>query len=71
VLVARIVTDRTGDEVAFEEVWERRQTVALSGGIDVQLPAVEDLIRTKRFALRAKDLEDIRMLEIYKAGGPA
>lgn len=32
------------------------------------LPDIADLIRTKRFALRPRDLEDIRLLEILREG---
>jgi len=67
VLVARPVTTLDGVQVTFEDIWTRRRTVALSAGIDVYLPAIDDLILTKRFADRARDLEDIRLLQILKA----
>ena len=62
VLVARSVTTVDGVAVAFEDLWRRRTTVALTEDIDVHLPALEDLVLTKRFADRPKDLEDIRLL---------
>lgn len=62
VLVARSVTTVDGVAVAFEDVWARRRTLALGAGVDVQLPSIDDLILTKRFADRPKDLEDIRLL---------
>jgi hypothetical protein len=62
VLVARSVTTVDGVPVAFEDLWQRRKTVALTATIDVHLPALEDLVLTKRFADRPKDLEDIRLL---------
>lgn len=67
VLVARSVTTVDGVVVAFEDVWTHRRAVTLSPGIDIYLPAIDDLILTKRFADRAKDLEDIRLLQILKA----
>jgi hypothetical protein len=67
VLVARSVTTVDGVSVAFEEVWAQRRAVTLAPDVDVQLPAVDDLILTKRFADRPKDLEDIRLLRILKA----
>lgn len=52
VLVARSITTVDGLPVAFEDVWVRRQAVTLAPDVDVQLPAVDDLILTKRFANR-------------------
>ena len=69
VLVARSVATVDGVQVAFEDVWVRRQAVTLAPGIDVQLPVVDDLILTKRFAGRPKDLEDIRLLRMLKSEG--
>ena len=46
----------------FDDVWARRRTVALGPGVDVQIPSRDDLILTKRFVDRPKDLEDIRLL---------
>jgi hypothetical protein len=67
VLVARSVTTVDGVRVAFEDVWARRRHITLGPGIDVQLPFVDDLILTKRFADRPKDLEDIRLLRILQS----
>ncbi len=66
VLVARSVTTTEGFNVAFDAVWTRRRAITLGAGIDVQIPAIDDLILTKRFASRPKDLEDIRLLSILK-----
>jgi hypothetical protein len=71
VLVARSVTTLDGVEVAFEHIWTRRRAVTLAPDVDVQLPSVDDLILTKRFGDRPKDLEDIRLLRILQTGGPA
>lgn len=59
VLVARVQPTVDGDRIAFDEVWNRRRT-----DFAVALPCIRDLIATKRFGARAKDAEDIRMLEI-------
>lgn len=64
VLVARSVPTVGGVIVAFEDVWARRQSVALSDTDAVALPSIPDLILTKQFAARPKDLEDIRMLQV-------
>jgi hypothetical protein len=69
VLVAAAVTARTGEVVRFEDVWLRRQDVVLAGNqACVSLPSIDDLILTKKFALRPRDLEDIRLLEALKTG---
>lgn len=69
VLVAAAVAAKTGEVVCFEDVWSRRQDVVLAGGqACVSLPSIDDLILTKKFALRPRDLEDIRLLEALKAG---
>lgn len=67
VLVARSVPTVEGVNVEFEALWQRRQTIPLSGA-EVCLPAIDDLILTKQFGTRAKDLEDIRLLRILKDG---
>jgi hypothetical protein len=69
VLVARAVTTVDGAHVAFEDVWARRRAVTLAPGVEVHVPAIDDLILTKRFADRPKDLEDIRLLRMLKSEG--
>ena len=66
VVVARAVPTIDGVNVGFDEVWQRRRAVALTPGVEIQLPALDDLILTKRFASRPRDLEDIRLLTILK-----
>ena len=63
VLIARRVAMVAGGELAFDEVWSRREITRLAGGGTVALPSLDDLIATKRFAARPKDAEDIRLLE--------
>ena len=63
-LIARVVPTVDGVAVAFSDVWNRRQAARLSADVTVALPSVADLILTKRFAARPKDLEDIRLLEV-------
>ena len=70
VLLARAVPTVDGARVQFDEVWGRHQMVALAAGIAVALPALDDLIATKRFAARPKDLEDIRLLNALKGLRP-
>lgn len=70
VLVASTVVARSGEHVAFADVWARRRPTPLGEGVTVALPCLDDLILTKRFALRPKDLEDIRLLEIIRGDLP-
>jgi hypothetical protein len=53
--------------VEFEAVWDKRRIVAISDGVVVALPAIDDLILTKQFAARPKDLEDIRLLDALRS----
>jgi hypothetical protein len=66
VLVARSVPTVEGLRVAFEDVWVRRRVLEAGHDVRVCLPALDDLIATKRFASRPKDLEDIRLLETLR-----
>ena len=64
VLVARAVSTVDGQRVAFDEVWGGRRAVSLTDEVAVFLPSHADLILTKRFGARPKDLEDIRLLHL-------
>jgi len=70
VLVARSVPTTDGVRVAFEDLWERRRLLAVGPDVEVAVPTLEDLILTKRFASRPKDLEDIRLLEVLRSEKP-
>lgn len=63
VLVARAVSTIDGKSLVFDDVWTRRQSLTVAEGVSVSLPALEDLIATKRIVARPKDAEDIRLLE--------
>jgi hypothetical protein len=67
VLVARVVPTVDGRDVVFRDLWDRRQSVMLTESVFVSLPSLDDLILTKLFSARPKDLEDIRLLTILKA----
>lgn len=68
VLVARSVPTVDGLPITFDDIWPRRRTVQ-AGAVSVTVPALDDLIGTKRFGARPKDLEDIRLLQILKEEG--
>ena len=63
VLAARTVSTPDGLVVAFDDLWSRRQTLHLDSETPIAVPSLADLILTKRFAQRPKDLEDIRLLQ--------
>lgn len=69
VLVARSVPTVDGLRVAFDDLWQRRRSQVLGPGLEVAIPSLDDLILTKRFGGRPRDLEDIRLLEALKAEG--
>jgi hypothetical protein len=66
-LVARSDPTVDGLRVAFDEVWPGRQLLQVAPGVTVAVPALDDLILTKRFGGRPKDLEDIRLLEALRS----
>jgi hypothetical protein len=66
VLVARQVSTVDGTPVRFDELYARAHRFEVAAGAIIAVPTVSDLISTKRFAVRAKDLEDIRLLEALR-----
>ena len=69
-LVARSVPTVDGVQVSFEDVWSRRQALEVAPAVALAVPALDDLILTKRFGGRPKDLEDIRLLEALRREQP-
>lgn len=66
VLVARSVPTVDGVRVAFDDLWSRRRGLEVATGVIIPVPATPDLVLTKRFGGRPKDLEDIRLLEALR-----
>ena len=66
VLVARQQSTKDGVVVRFDDVWARRVTLEFDAGTNLYVPTIDDLILTKRWAMRDKDLADIRLLEVLK-----
>ena len=62
-LVAWILSTIDRRDLVFDEVWARRRVLTMAEGVPVSVPALDDLIATKRIAPRPKDAEDIRLLE--------
>lgn len=67
VLIARQVSTVDGVHVRFDDVYARSRVITLANGALIRVPTTDDLILTKRFALRAKDIADIRLLESHAA----
>ena len=67
VLVARSVATAEGVPVVFDALWSERRAVRIASDVLVDIPTVAGLILTKRIALRPKDLEDIRLLEVIRS----
>lgn len=67
VLLAKQVSTTDGVPVRFDDVHARARILTLSNGATLRVPTVEDLILTKRFGSRAKDIADIRLLETLAA----
>jgi len=70
VMVARAKTDAAGRTLDFDSAWQRRQTIPVAPGVAVHLPSVDDLITTKRWASRPRDLIDIQYLEQLRRRSP-
>ena len=66
VLVARSMPTVTGERVVFDAVWERRLLLPYADGVSIAVPMLDDLIATKRFGARPKDLDDIALLEALR-----
>ncbi len=66
VLVARRASTKDGTVLQFDDAWERRRAVRYSDRVSIFLPSLEDLILTKRWSLRPKDVDDIELLQKLK-----
>jgi hypothetical protein len=67
VMVARSKSTPDGVALDFEAAWSRRRAVATLPDLTVFLPSIDDLIITKRWGSRPKDLLDIQYLEVLRA----
>lgn len=66
VLVARARSTVDGRTLTFEELWTRRRVLPLGDSAEICVPSIDDLILTKLFAARARDLDDIQLLEALR-----
>src|SRR5262249_13128090 len=63
VLVAKQQSTKDGEVVRFEDVWARRKSHRYDATVPVPEPAIDDLIRTKKWSMRQRDVADIQLLE--------
>lgn len=66
VMLAREKDAPDGVAVSFEAVWARRVRLSV-GSTSVDVPSIDDLILTKQWAGRAKDIADIQLLRALRA----
>lgn len=66
VFVARRVPTVDGQPVVFDDVFSRRVLLEYDAAVTIAVPALEDLILTKRWASRDKDIADVRLLEALR-----
>lgn len=66
VLIARSASTKDGVAVAFDEVWARHEDMLYQGVVTIAVPSIDDLILTKRWSMRDKDIADIHLLETLK-----
>ncbi|MBI4700735.1 MAG: hypothetical protein HY744_06155 [Deltaproteobacteria bacterium] len=72
VLVARQASTRDGVVLRFDDAWARRRSIPYTERLAIVIPSVDDLILTKRWSLRPKDIDDIELLEqLRRSGEPA
>ncbi|HVY45232.1 MAG TPA: hypothetical protein VHB21_05095 [Minicystis sp.] len=69
VLVARSQTTKDGAPVRFDDVWSRRRLERYDEATAIAVPCIDDLILTKRWSLRQKDVIDIQILEALRDRG--
>lgn len=68
VLIARRVSTVDSVMVDFDDVWRRRRSLPYDSRATIEVPDLDDLILTKRWGSRDKDLADIKLLEALKGG---
>jgi hypothetical protein len=66
VLVARSASTKGGVRVAFDDVWARHEDMVYQESVALAVPSIDDLILTKQWSMRDKDIADIHLLETLK-----
>ncbi len=63
VLVAKQASTKDGVPLRFDDAWARRRAVPFGDDLVVWVPSLPDLILTKKWSMRRKDVDDIDALE--------
>lgn len=66
VLLTRSRTTQKGETLTFDDAWGRRERITLTDDVSAFVPCIDDLILTKEWAMRAKDIGDIQLLEALR-----
>lgn len=66
VLLTRTRATQTGVTLSFDDAYSRRDPIELSNDVVAFIPCLDDLILTKQWAMRAKDIGDIQLLEALR-----
>lgn len=66
VMVARAANGPLGESLSFDDAWTRRVAIEVAPGVTAQLPCIDDLIVTKRWSSRPRDLADIEWLGLVR-----
>lgn len=69
VLVAGQATTKDGVALRFDDAWARRKEVTYSDDVRIVIPCLDDLVLTKRWSMRPRDIDDIELLEKLRRGG--
>ena len=69
VLVVKQASTQDGIVLRFEDAWQRRRSIPYAGDLELVLPCLDDLVLTKRWSMRPKDLDDIELLDKLRRGG--
>jgi hypothetical protein len=69
VMIARSKGTSDGVVLSFEEAYARRVSIS-AYGTKVTIPSLDDLVTTKRWAMRPKDVLDINFLEVLRKAQP-
>lgn len=63
---ARSLSVGKGRKLTFEEIYARKKVLGGEEGLELNLPAIDDLIQLKKLRSSPKDLLDIKYLEELK-----
>lgn len=66
IFYAKYFSSGKGKKLSFEELYKRKALAKGEEGLEINLPAIDDLIALKKLRSLPKDLEDIKYLKFLK-----